>query len=80
MPVAPTAVIAGHKIPDGDDSPRHIGATRRYIQDFDRVNEETETADELYERMRSTVACPAFLFSWSSDDDILDCQREHVTF
>jgi glyoxylase-like metal-dependent hydrolase (beta-lactamase superfamily II) len=49
--LTPTAVIAGHKIPDGDDSPRHIGATRRYIQDFDRVNEETETADELYERM-----------------------------
>jgi glyoxylase-like metal-dependent hydrolase (beta-lactamase superfamily II) len=47
----PATVIAGHKIPDGDDSPRHVAATRTYIQDFDRLNAETKTAEELYERM-----------------------------
>ena len=47
----PTIVIAGHKVPDSDDSPRHVAATRTYIQDFDRLNAETKTAEELYERM-----------------------------
>ena len=47
----PTTVIGGHKIPEGDDSPRHIEATRRYIRDFDRMNGQTKTAEELYERM-----------------------------
>jgi glyoxylase-like metal-dependent hydrolase (beta-lactamase superfamily II) len=47
----PTTVIAGHKVPDADDSPRHVAATRAYIQDFDRLNAEANTAQELYERM-----------------------------
>ena len=47
----PTTVIAGHKVPDGDDSPGHVGATRAYLRDFDRLNAETKTAEELYERM-----------------------------
>ena len=47
----PTTVIAGHKVPDGDDSPRHVAATRTYIQDFDRLTAETKTAEELYESM-----------------------------
>ena len=47
----PTSVIAGHKVPGADDSPRHVAATRAYIRDFDRLNEETTTAEELYERM-----------------------------
>lgn len=47
----PTTVIAAHKVPDGDDSPRNIDATRKYIRDFNRLNEDTNTAEELYERM-----------------------------
>ncbi len=47
----PTTVIAGHGSPDGDNSPLHIDATRKYIRDFNRVNEETATAQELYDRM-----------------------------
>jgi glyoxylase-like metal-dependent hydrolase (beta-lactamase superfamily II) len=47
----PGTVIAGHGIPDGDNSPRHIEATRKYIRDFNRLNDETETAQELYDRM-----------------------------
>jgi glyoxylase-like metal-dependent hydrolase (beta-lactamase superfamily II) len=47
----PLSVIAGHKVPDGDDDPRHIEETRKYIQDFIRLNEITGTARELYEKM-----------------------------
>lgn len=47
----PLNVIAGHKVPDGDDDPRHVEETRKYIQDFIRLNEVTRTARELYDRM-----------------------------
>ena len=47
----PLNVIAGHKVPDGDDDPRHIEETRKYIQDFIGLNEVTGTARELYDRM-----------------------------
>jgi glyoxylase-like metal-dependent hydrolase (beta-lactamase superfamily II) len=47
----PKTVIAGHKSPDGDDDPRHIEATRQYIRDFNRLNEGTKTAQELYDGM-----------------------------
>jgi len=47
----PTTVIPGHGIPAGDNSPRHIEATRQYIRDFNRLNDETQSARELYDRM-----------------------------
>jgi glyoxylase-like metal-dependent hydrolase (beta-lactamase superfamily II) len=47
----PLAVVAGHKIPGNDDSPRNVEETRRYIRDFIRLNEVTKTARELYDRM-----------------------------
>jgi glyoxylase-like metal-dependent hydrolase (beta-lactamase superfamily II) len=47
----PRAVIAGHKKPEKDDSPRIIEETRQYIRDFDRVAETTTTARELYDKM-----------------------------
>jgi glyoxylase-like metal-dependent hydrolase (beta-lactamase superfamily II) len=47
----PTAVIAGHKIPENDDHPRIIGETRQYLRDFNRLNEATTTARELYDAM-----------------------------
>jgi glyoxylase-like metal-dependent hydrolase (beta-lactamase superfamily II) len=47
----PRTVIAGHGIPDGDNSPRHIEATRQYIRDFSRLSEVTEIPEELYDRM-----------------------------
>jgi glyoxylase-like metal-dependent hydrolase (beta-lactamase superfamily II) len=47
----PRAVIAGHKKPENDDSPRIIEETRRYIRDFDRLAESTTTARELYDTM-----------------------------
>jgi len=47
----PRAVVAGHKKPEKDDSPRIIEETRQYIRDFDRLAETTRTAPELYDRM-----------------------------
>jgi glyoxylase-like metal-dependent hydrolase (beta-lactamase superfamily II) len=47
----PSAVIAGHKIPSNDDSPRNVEATRQYIRDFIRLNDATKTARELYDKM-----------------------------
>ena len=44
----PRAVIAGHKKPDSDDDPGNIAATRQYLQDFNRLDEITTTALELY--------------------------------
>jgi len=46
----PSTVIAGHKVPDGDDSPRHVTATRTYIQGFDRLNAETKTSSNSMKR------------------------------
>jgi glyoxylase-like metal-dependent hydrolase (beta-lactamase superfamily II) len=47
----PRSVVVGHGPLDPDNSPRHIQETRRYIQDFIRLNNETATAHELYDRM-----------------------------
>jgi hypothetical protein len=47
----PHAVIAGHKRPGNDDSPKIIEETRQYIRDFDRIAEKTTTARELYDEM-----------------------------
>jgi glyoxylase-like metal-dependent hydrolase (beta-lactamase superfamily II) len=47
----PRAVVVGHGPLDPDNSPRHIQQTRRYIQDFIRLKDETATAQELYDRM-----------------------------
>jgi hypothetical protein len=47
----PRAVIAGHKRPENDNSPRIVEETRQYIRDFDRLAETTTTAQELYDKM-----------------------------
>jgi len=47
----PRAVIAGHKRPGNEDSPRIIEETRQYIRDFDRLAETATTARELYDQM-----------------------------
>jgi glyoxylase-like metal-dependent hydrolase (beta-lactamase superfamily II) len=49
--LTPTAVIAGHKIPENADDPRIIGETRQYIRDFNRLDEATTTARQLYDAM-----------------------------
>ena len=47
----PRAVVVGHGPLDPDNSPRHIQETRRYIQDFILLKDETATAHQLYDRM-----------------------------
>jgi hypothetical protein len=47
----PSAVIAGHKRAENEDSPRIIEGTRRYIRDFDRLAGTTTTARELLDTM-----------------------------
>ena len=47
----PRAVIAGHKKPENDDSPKIIEETRQYIRYFERLAEMTTTARDLYDKM-----------------------------
>jgi glyoxylase-like metal-dependent hydrolase (beta-lactamase superfamily II) len=47
----PTAVIAGHKVPENDDDPRIIAETRQYLRDFNRLNAATADARQLYDAM-----------------------------
>ena len=47
----PRVVIAGNKVPENADDPRIIGETRRYIEDFNRLDAATTTARELYDAM-----------------------------
>jgi glyoxylase-like metal-dependent hydrolase (beta-lactamase superfamily II) len=49
--LGPRAVVAGHKRPGREDSPRILEETRQYILDFDRVDGMTTTALELYGQM-----------------------------
>ncbi|TCR72182.1 MBL fold metallo-hydrolase [Rhizobium sp. BK376] len=49
--LAPRTVIAGHKVPENPDDPCIINETRQYIRDFNRLNEATKTARELYDAM-----------------------------
>ena len=50
--LSPRTVIADHK-PGADDSPRHIELTRRYLDDFDRLQAAAPSATALYEAMLS---------------------------
>ena len=47
----PRAVVAGHKVPESEDDPRNIARTQRYLRDFNRLDEATTTARELYDEM-----------------------------
>ena len=47
----PRGVVVGHGPMEPDNAPRHIQETRRYIQGFIRLDDETRTALELYDRM-----------------------------
>ncbi|MGW3025101.1 MBL fold metallo-hydrolase [Streptomyces sp. NPDC001221] len=47
----PEAVVAGHKNPDRPDDPKTIDETRRYIHDFQAIEERTTTTLDLYRGM-----------------------------
>ncbi|MFC7555997.1 MBL fold metallo-hydrolase [Pseudoroseomonas wenyumeiae] len=47
----PKAVVAGHAVTGPDSSPRHIDATRRYIQDFNAALPRASNHLDLYNEM-----------------------------
>jgi glyoxylase-like metal-dependent hydrolase (beta-lactamase superfamily II) len=47
----PKRVVAGHKQPSFADEPVILMETKRYLEDFERVNAETSTTVELYNAM-----------------------------
>jgi len=47
----PNAAVAGHKNPDYPDSPDNIAATKKYLEDFERLDNETSSAKELFDKM-----------------------------
>jgi glyoxylase-like metal-dependent hydrolase (beta-lactamase superfamily II) len=47
----PDAVVAGHKVPVNDDDPRNIAETRKYLRDFVRLDQVTDTPRALFDAM-----------------------------
>ncbi len=47
----PVAVVSGHKQPNLPDDPETITLTAAYLRDFNRIEAETTTALELYDKM-----------------------------
>jgi glyoxylase-like metal-dependent hydrolase (beta-lactamase superfamily II) len=47
----PKWVVAGHKQPSFPDDPAILGITKKYLEDFDRLNAATSTNLELYNGM-----------------------------
>ena len=47
----PTIVVAGHKKPGAPDSPSAIQDTKRYLEDFDRVQKTATSDEELFDQM-----------------------------
>jgi glyoxylase-like metal-dependent hydrolase (beta-lactamase superfamily II) len=47
----PTMVVAGHKKPGAPDSPSAIQDTKRYLEDFDRLQKTATSDQELFDQM-----------------------------
>ena len=47
----PTMVVAGHKKPGAPDSPSTIQDTKRYLEDFDRLQKTAKSDQELFDQM-----------------------------
>ena len=47
----PTMVVAGHKKPGAPDSPSTIEETKRYLEDFDRLQKTATSDQELFDQM-----------------------------
>jgi glyoxylase-like metal-dependent hydrolase (beta-lactamase superfamily II) len=47
----PTMVVAGHKKPGAPDSPSTIQDTKRYLEDFDRLQKTAKSDQELFDEM-----------------------------
>jgi len=48
---APTAVVAGHKNPESNDDPAHVGATRQFLSDFDEALAAGSSAEDTYRQL-----------------------------
>jgi len=59
----PTIVVAGHKKPGAPDSPSAIQDTKRYLQDFDRVQKTASSDQDLFDQM--TVLYPDWVANQS---------------
>jgi glyoxylase-like metal-dependent hydrolase (beta-lactamase superfamily II) len=49
--LSPTIVVAGHKKPGAPDSPSAIQETRRYLEDFDRLQKSATSDLDLFNQM-----------------------------
>jgi glyoxylase-like metal-dependent hydrolase (beta-lactamase superfamily II) len=47
----PAMVVAGHKKPGAPDSPAAIQETKRYLQDFDRLQKTATSDEKLFDQM-----------------------------
>jgi glyoxylase-like metal-dependent hydrolase (beta-lactamase superfamily II) len=47
----PTIVVAGHKKPGAPDSPSTIQETKRYLEDFDRIQKVATSDQDLFDQM-----------------------------
>jgi glyoxylase-like metal-dependent hydrolase (beta-lactamase superfamily II) len=47
----PTMVVAGHKKPGAPDSPSTIQDTKRYLEDFDRLQKTAKSDQDLFDQM-----------------------------
>ncbi|NIK71939.1 MBL fold metallo-hydrolase [Paenibacillus sp. BK720] len=47
----PKFVIPGHKVPDNDNNPKILDETKQYLLDFIRLDNETDTALDLFHAM-----------------------------
>jgi glyoxylase-like metal-dependent hydrolase (beta-lactamase superfamily II) len=47
----PTIVVAGHKKPGAPDSPSTIQETKRYLEDFDRLQKTAASDEDLFDEM-----------------------------
>ncbi|HSZ63439.1 MAG TPA: hypothetical protein VK828_16685 [Terriglobales bacterium] len=47
----PRMIVAGHKKPGAPDSPSTIQDTKRYLQDFDRLQKTAASDRELFDQM-----------------------------
>jgi predicted restriction endonuclease len=50
-PLHPKIAVAGHKKPSAPDLPSAIDDSKRYLQDFDRLQRSATTDEELFNEM-----------------------------
>ena len=62
----PAIVVAGHKKPGAPDSPLTIQETKRYLQDFDRVQKTATSDQELFDQMTELYRQSVVVDVWIS--------------